>query len=119
MNKKIFGKKMSRGRSAREALFASLIRSLVLVGKIVTTKTKAKAINGQLGKYIHLAKKGSLGSRRKILAELKNDKKTVSSLFGKKFKSTKIINLPPRKGDNAQMVRIELNEDVPTKTKRS
>jgi len=119
MNKKIFGKKLSRGGPAREALFASLIRSLALCGKIVTTKAKAKAIEGRLGKYIHLAKKGSLGLRRKVLANLKNDKRTVSAFFDKKFISARIVNLPPRKGDNAQMVRIELNENVPTETKRS
>lgn len=121
MNKKVFGRKLSRGRSAREALFSSLIRSLVQNGKIVTTKAKAKAIRGMVEKYLHLAKGGALSARRRVLAGLKNDSLTVKTLFDKKFKSLKTVNLPARKGDNSQMVRMELTKDenVPTKAKRS
>jgi large subunit ribosomal protein L17 len=131
MNKKVFGRKLSRGRPAREALFAGLIKSLALNGKIVTTKAKAKAIQGAVGKYLTSAKKATLSGRRKVLRELKNDVGTVKILFDKKFKGLKIINLPSRKGDNAQMARIELieeikevkkeikNENISTKGKRS
>lgn len=119
MIKKVFGRKLSRGRPAREALFSTLVRSLVASGKIVTTKAKAKAIEGMLGKFIYLAGKGGIAARRRILAKLKNDKETVNTLFAKKFTSIRMTNLSPRKGDNAQMVRIELNENLPTKTKRS
>lgn len=48
MNKKVFGRKLSRSRPAREALFAQLTRALILNGKIVTTKAKAKAIQGDV-----------------------------------------------------------------------
>lgn len=111
--------KLSRGRPAREALFASLITSLIESGKIVTTKAKARAIKGQIGKYLSLAKKGGLSAQRRVVAELKNNKKAASTLFAKKFTSVRMTNLPSRKGDNAQMVRIELNENLPTKTKGS
>lgn len=125
MNKRVFGRKLGRSRPAREALFASLIGSLVTQDKIVTTKAKAKAIRGQVEKYIHLAQKGTLSARRRVLADLDNNKKAVKALFVKKFKGIRIINLPPRKGDNAPLSRIELikeevkDENISTKTKRN
>jgi len=129
MNKKIFGKKLSRGRPAREALFASLIRAFVLNGKIETSKAKAKAIQSDLEKIITLAKKGTLSGRRQILANLDNAKDAVEAIFVKVGRSfdkrssgfTRIVNTPPRKGDNSPMVRIEWteNENVSTKTKGS
>lgn len=129
MNNRIFGKKLSRGRPAREALFASLIRAFVLSGKIETTKAKAKAIQGDLEKIVSLAKKGTLSSRRQILANLDNAKDATEAIFvkvGRSFSKrssgfTKIVNIGSRKGDNSPMVRIEWteNENVSTKTKGS
>ena len=130
MRKKVFGRKLSRGRKAREALFSSLVSSLIVNGKVVTTKAKAKAIRGVIESYLSLVKKGSLSVRRRILAELRNNNEAVKTLFNKKFVSVKIINLPRRKGDNAEISRMELieekikeskskNENVSTKTKGS
>ena len=112
MIKKVFGRKLSRSRPAREALFASLVRALVVSGKIVTTKAKAKAIRGMVEGYLHSARGGALNARRRIISELKNDSLTVKTLFEKKFKSVKLVNLPVRKGDSAEMVRLELTEEV-------
>lgn len=124
MVKKVFGRKLSRGRSAREALFASLISNLIEKGRIVTTKAKAKSIRDRVEKYLNLAKEGGLSVQRRITADLDNRKQAASILFKKKFAGLRIINLPPRKGDNAQMARVELieetkNEDIPAKTKRN
>ena len=120
MNKKIFGRKLSRSRPAREALFASLIRGMILSGKIVTTKAKAKAIQGDLEHMVTLAKRGDVNSRRKALSYLDNGKEITQILFnqiGPLFAArtsgfTRLINLPERKGDNAQMMRIEWKEAV-------
>ena len=120
MNKRVFGRKLSRSRPAREALFASLSRAMILSGKIKTTHAKAKAIQGDLERFISLAKKGDLRSRRTILANLDNAKDAVGVLFKKvvpAFSSknsgfTRLISLPTRKGDNAKMVRIEWTEKV-------
>ncbi len=124
MKKKVFGRKLSRSRPAREALFASLIRSMILSGKIVTTKAKAKAIQGDLEKIVTLAKKGDLSARRRVLAYLDNAKDATSALFSKvgpAFKERqsgfiRIISLPVRKGDNAKMARIEWTEAVELKS---
>jgi large subunit ribosomal protein L17 len=120
MNKKVFGRKLSRSRPAREALFASLAQALIGNGKIVTTKAKAKAVQGSIEKMVTLARTGGVASERKVLSKLDNDRKAVNILFQKIAKAfsvrksgfTRIISLPPRVGDNARMVRLEWTEKV-------
>jgi large subunit ribosomal protein L17 len=115
MNKKVFGRKLGRSRPAREALFSTLIRSMILNGKIETTMAKAKAIQGDLEHMITLAKKTDLSSRRRALAYLDNARKVNDLLFqqvGPFFKSrtsgfTRITSLPQRRGDNDKMAKIE------------
>lgn len=120
MRKMVFGKKLSRGKKGREALLRSLVRAVVVSGKVITTKAKAKAIVGQIDKIVTLAKKGTLDSRRRVLAYLGNDRKTsqrlvnvLAPLFsGRNSGYTRIILLGPRKGDNAQMARLEWVDEV-------
>ncbi|KKQ92031.1 MAG: 50S ribosomal protein L17 [Candidatus Woesebacteria bacterium GW2011_GWB1_39_10] len=120
MNKKVFGRKLSRSRPAREALFASLARAMMLSGKIVTTRAKAKAVQPDLEKFVTLAKKGELSGRRRILASLDNSKDALEALFknvvpvfvSRTSGFTRIISLPRRKGDNAQVVRMEWTETI-------
>ena len=109
MNKKVFGRKLSRSRPAREALFVSLVRAMVLSGKIVTTRAKAKAVQGNLERFVTLAKKGDLSSRRRVLSKLDNSRDIADALFqkiapafsGRTSGYTRLISLPTRKGDNA------------------
>jgi large subunit ribosomal protein L17 len=125
MNKKVFGRKLGRSRPAREALFATLIKSMIVNGKIETTMAKAKAIQGDLEHMITLAKKADLSSRRRALSYLDNARKVNDLLFsqvGQFFKSrasgfTRIVSLPARRGDNAKMARIEWTEKVELKAK--
>jgi large subunit ribosomal protein L17 len=120
MNKKVFGRKLSRSRPAREALFSSLIKGMIANGKVVTTKAKAKAIIGDLEHMVTLAKRADLNSRRTALSYLDNAKEAVDILFkqvgpvfsGRISGFTRIINLPSRKGDRAQMARIEWTDVV-------
>lgn len=120
MRKMVFGKKLSRGKKGREALLRSLVRAIVVSGKVVTTKAKAKAIVGELDKIVTLAKKGTLDSRRRILAYLGNDRKTTDrlvnvltpSFLGRNSGYTRVVLLPPRKGDNAKMARLEWVDEV-------
>lgn len=120
MNKHVFGRKLSRSRPAREALFASLMRSLIINGKIETTKAKAKAVQGNVEKFVTLAKKGGVSGRRRILAGLDNAQDALTSLyqkvvpvFGTKTSGyTRLTSLPNRKGDNAEMARLEWTEKV-------
>jgi large subunit ribosomal protein L17 len=126
MKKKVFGRKLSRSRPAREALFTALTRALILSGKIVTTKAKAKAVQRTIEKYVSLAKKGDLSSRRRVLAGMDNSKSIVKTLFqkvapafsAKQSGFTRIVLLPKRKGDNAEMARIEWTEKVELKEEK-
>lgn len=125
MLKKVFGKKLSRGGGSRKALFRGLVRALVESGKIVTTKAKAKAIQGQIDKIMVLTKKEDQASRRRLLGILGNDKVTFESLIKRYLPSTKerrsgftrIISLPRRRGDQAETAIIEF-VDRPVEIKK-
>lgn len=120
MKKKVFGRNLSRERSSRDRLFVSLVESLVLHGKITTTKAKAKAIIGLVDRLVVLSKKGSLAAKRQVLKRLKNNKEVSTKLWtdiAKTFENrvsgfTRIIPLTQRKGDMAEMVRLEWVEEV-------
>ncbi len=115
MKKRVYGRKLSRERDTRRALFRALIKALVKYDKIVTTKAKAKAIQGNIDKLVNLAKNGSIQTQRRLFASLGNDKETMKTLTEKvaplfterKGGFTRIINLPRRRGDAAEIVRIE------------
>jgi large subunit ribosomal protein L17 len=126
MRKKVFGRKLSRNRNSRKALFRSLVRALVLEGKIKTTVPKAKAIRPEIDKIMSLVRDGSLAARRRALSKLGNDRVVVATLFEKYANLTKdrssgftrIIALPERKGDNAPMAYIEWVEAPVDKNKK-
>lgn len=115
MKKRVFGRQLSRERDTRRALFRSLIRALVKHGKIKTTKAKAKAIQADIDKLVNLAKKDSISAKRRVFATLGNDKETTKKLLIEVVPSfldrsggyTRIISLPARRGDAAQIVRLE------------
>lgn len=120
MNKHVFGKKLSRERSSRELLFVSLIESLVLNNKINTTKAKAKAVIGLIDRLVVLAKKGTLASKRQILKRLKGNKEVSTRLWtsvattfvNRPSGFTRIVSLAQRKGDMAEMVRLEWTDKI-------
>jgi len=121
----VFGRHLSRSRKSRIALFRSLIRALTISGKIVTTRAKAKAIIPQIDKIVTAAKKNSLSARRRVLASLGNDRSTTDLIFLKVVPAlpnrtsgfTRMVLLPARRGDKAQMVRLEWSEIIEMKEK--
>lgn len=125
MNKKVFGRKLSRSRPAREALFASLAQALVKNGKIETTRAKAKAVIPSVEKMVTLAKKGGIPARRKVLSQLDGSREVTDILFSSVAKAfserqsgfTRLISLPRRHGDNAEMVRLEWTEKIESSSK--
>ena len=120
MKKKVYGRKLSRGFNARKALFRALIRAIVMHGSIETTKAKAKAVQGDIDKLVTLAKAGGINQRRRVYARLGNDRETTDKLFefaASYFSSrssgfTKIVKLPRRRGDLAEVVRFEWTDTV-------
>ncbi len=120
MKKNVYGRRLSRERDTRRALFRSLIRALVEHGKITTTKAKVKAIQADIDKLVNLAKEKSIHSQRRLYASLGNDKTTTKalirevapSLADRKCGYTRRIALPKRKGDAAEMARLEWVKEI-------
>lgn len=119
------GKKLGRNIKQRQALFKGLIQSLIVNEQIKTTEAKAKAIKGLTDKLITQAKKGSLSARRQVLSFLP-DKKAVHKLFDviaprtkdRTSGFTRFVRLGRRRGDNAQMTRVEFVDKQASETKK-
>ncbi|HDZ77453.1 MAG TPA: 50S ribosomal protein L17 [Candidatus Omnitrophica bacterium] len=113
--------RLSRSRSQRQALLAAISRSIILNGRINTTKERAKNAKRLIDRLISLGKAGSLAAKRRAYKILP-DHKLISRLFNEvapKFKTraggyTRIILTSKRRGDNAQMVLLELVEVIGT-----
>lgn len=107
-------RKFGLENNARKALIKSLLRSLILKGKIKTTEAKAKEIRPMVEKLITLAKKGDLASRRLVIARMGSVQST-EKLFTKIAKDyadraggyTRVVKLAPRKSDGSKMAVIE------------
>lgn len=120
MKKRVLGKQLSRGQGAQKALFRSMVRALVVGGKITTTKSKAAFLKSRLEGVVTTARKQTEASFRSVLATLGNDQSTARVLTGpiaKAFENRnggflRIVVLPRRRGDNAQMARIEWTEEI-------
>lgn len=108
---------LSRFSSYYKATIKSLARAVLINQKIVTTKLKAKISRRLVEKLITLGKRiDSLSARRRAFAIL-NDHVLVKKLFtdiapvfaGKIGGYTRIIPFKRRRGDNAEMVVLELS----------
>jgi len=109
----------------RKALFRSLIRGLVLHGRIKTTEAKAKAIKGEVEKFVTKAKKRGEEAEYHLLKNLSHDLviKIISEI-APRFKErqggyTRIIRLGRRLKDNAEMVLLEWVEGEEVKDQGS
>ena len=113
----ISGNKLSRNQSLRKATMRDMARAILVEERIFTTKSKAKEGRKFIDKLITLGKKGTLADKRRAFAIL-CDHQMVCDLFDKtapRFKNrvggyTRIIPFGNRRGDNAQMVYLELTE---------
>jgi len=115
MRHKVAGFKLKRDSSARKALLRSLVTSVILHERVVTTVPKAKAIKPLVEKMITLAKRDTLHARRQAAAVLVTPE-SVKKLFdklGTRFGQrpggyTRVVRLGWRKGDGAEQAIIEL-----------
>jgi len=62
--------KIGRTASHRRCMIANMLKALIENGRIETTERKAKALRRHADHMISLAKKNTLASRRKAIAEL-------------------------------------------------
>lgn len=119
MKKRVYGRKLSRTKNQRQALFRGLISSLFRGGEILTTLAKAKAIKPEAEKLITKAIGGTLADRRQIHRTLVNNflvnrlTDSIAPLFrGRKGGYLRIIKVGAREGDGAEMAKLAFVEDI-------
>ena len=111
------GRQLRRTSEQKLALMRSLAKSLIERGAIETTEAKAKELRPFIEKLITKAKTGTLHARR-LAGRHVQHRETADKLFqevGVKFATctggyTRILKVGHRKGDGAEMARIELIE---------
>jgi large subunit ribosomal protein L17 len=111
------GRQLRRTSEQKLALMRSLAKSLIERGAIETTEAKAKELRPFIEKLITKAKAGTLHARR-LAGRHIQQRETADKLFqevGVKFATrnggyTRILKVGHRKGDGAEMARIELIE---------
>ena len=115
MRHRVTGRRLKRTSEQKLALMRSLAQALIERGAIETTEARAKELRPFVEKLITKAKSGTLHDRR--LAGRHVQKREINDkLFteiGPKFASraggyTRILKVGHRKGDGAEMARIEL-----------
>jgi large subunit ribosomal protein L17 len=111
------GRQLRRTSEQKLALMRNLATSLIEHGAIETTEAKAKELRPFVEKLITKAKTGTLHSRRLAVRHI-HKRAAADKLFqeiGPKFATrnggyTRILKTGHRKGDGAEMARIELIE---------
>jgi large subunit ribosomal protein L17 len=109
------GRRFNRDSGHRQAMFSNMAAALIRHEQIVTTLPKAKDLKRVMDKYITLAKRGDLNSRRLAAARLR-DEAMVKKLFdtlAERYKDrnggyTRVLKAGFRYGDSAPRAVIEL-----------
>lgn len=109
------GRQLRRTSEQKLALMRNLAMSLIEHGAIETTEAKAKELRPFVEKLITRARSGTLHDRR-LVGRHVHKRATAAKLFGEigpAFAArsggyTRILKLGHRKGDGAEMARIEL-----------
>ena len=123
MRHKKLGRRFSRDVGHRQAMFSNMVAALIKDEQIVTTLPKAKDLKRVMDKYITLAKRGDLNSRR-LAASRMRDEDMVKKLFdvlGPRYKDraggyTRVLKAGFRYGDASPRAVIELvDRDVTVK----
>ncbi|MQF64845.1 50S ribosomal protein L17 [SAR202 cluster bacterium AC-409-J13_OGT_754m] len=112
---RVAGRKLGRPTGERVALLRSLVTSLIIHEKLVTTVTRAKEARILCEKMITFGKKGTLHHRRLALSEISNSRVVgkVFDVLGPRYLEraggyTRVIRLASRKGDAAPLAQLEL-----------
>jgi large subunit ribosomal protein L17 len=115
MRHKKLGRRFSRDSSHRQAMFSNLAASLIRHEQIVTTLAKAKDLKRVIDKYITLAKRGDLNSRRLAASRLRDEDmaKKLFDTLAPRYKNrsggySRVVKAGFRYGDSAPRAVIEL-----------
>jgi len=126
MRHRRLGRKLGVTTKHRRSMLRNMVTDFLRNGSVKTTDTRAKELRRVSEKIITLARRGSLHSRRRAAAFIR-DKDVLRKLFGdiaQKYKDrpggyTRIVKIGFRKGDNAPLSILELvEEDLKPKTKK-
>lgn len=108
-------KKLGRTASHRSAMLANMATSLFRSHAIITTRARARVLRSVAEKLITLGKRGDLHARRMASRRIR-DRVILKKLFDEiapQFTArnggyTRIIKIGQRKGDGAEVARLEL-----------
>lgn len=123
MRHAVFGRKLSRDTKARKALLNNLASSLIVHGSLNTTLAKAKFAQGYIEKLVSHSKKNNLNRNRILASKLTSDAflKLINEIRpgfeSKKGGYTRVLKIPARRGDAAQMAKLEFLEWDKSKVK--
>ncbi len=113
MRHNVYGKRLSRDKNERTALFKGLVASLILSETIQTTQAKASAIKGLVDKLITQAK--APASKRFVTQFLTDEKisnRLINDLVPRMSERnsgyTSVVKVGRRLGDGAMLVRMSL-----------
>lgn len=109
--------KLNRTPSHRKAMLRNMVTDLLRHGRVRTTQAKAKALRPLAERMITLGKRETLNARRHA-ARVIRDKTVLKKLFDELAPRyaerpggyTRIVKLPARSGDGADLALIELVE---------
>jgi large subunit ribosomal protein L17 len=117
------GRRFGRQPGHRQAMFSNMAAALIRHEQIVTTLPKAKDLQRVVDKYITLAKRGDLNSRRLAASRLRDEDmaKKLFEVLAPRYKTraggyTRVLKAGYRYGDSAPRAVIELvDRDVNVK----
>ena len=123
MRHRKLGRRFSRDPGHRQAMFQALAAALIRHEQIVTTLPKAKDLKRVVEKFVTMAKRGDLNSRRLTAARLRDDEmvKKLFDVLGPRYKDraggyTRVLKAGFRFGDSAPRAVIEfVDRDVSAK----
>ena len=115
MRHRVAGYKLKRDGGARKSLLRGLVTNVIEQERVITTVTKAKAVKPLVDRMITLGKDDTLHARReaaRVLFTPASVKKLFDKLgtrFGQRNGGyTRIVRLGWRKGDGAEVAKLEL-----------
>ena len=111
-------KEFSRVKNQRQALFKTMLGSLIMREKIKTTEAKAKELKRRIDRIVNKAKKSKIENKKvAITRDLRNiipaeAIKKITGEFLNRFGSrgsgyTRVVKIARRKSDGARMAMIE------------
>ena len=117
MRHRVGERKLGRPTAERLALLRGLASDLLRYEKLTTTEARAKELRGFVERIITLGKRGTLHARRLAYTRV-YDTQIVDKVFhvlSPRFAErpggyTRVVKLPPRRGDGAAMAMIALVE---------